>query len=96
MNSLSLVPFNNRITVITNAGLNMWGDPIEGIRTTVPSRITVKTLDDKTVITAILRSDVKISIADAVEYRGKVYQVVSVENIEDMAGNILNVKITAR
>lgn len=96
MNSLSLVPFNNRITVITNAGLTSWGDPVEGLRTTVPARITVKTSDDKTVITAILRSDVKIGIADAVEYRGSVYQVVSVEKIEDMAGNILNVKITAR
>ncbi len=96
MNRLSLIPFNNRITVITNAGLNSWGDPIEGIRTTVPARVNVKTSDNKTTITAILRSDVKIGIADAVEYRGSVYQVVSVENIEDMAGNILNVKITAR
>lgn len=96
MNRLSLVPFNSRITVITNAGLNSWGDPIEEIRTTVPARVNVKTSDDKTTITAILRSDVKIVIADAVEYRDSVYQVVSVENIEDMAGNILNVKITAR
>lgn len=92
---LSLRPLTERITIV-KCSLDSWGDPIEISRVTAPASIKLTETDSKTTATILLRSDVNVNIADAVEYNGSTYQVVSVVAVRDMNGGIVNIRVTAR
>lgn len=92
---LSLRPLTERVTVV-KCSLDQWGDPIEISRTTAPASVKLTETDNKTTAVILLRSDINVNIADAVEYNDSTYQVVSVVAVKDMNGGIVNIRVTAR
>lgn len=92
---LSLRQLTEKVTVI-KCSLDSWGDPIEISRITVPASVKLNETDNQTTAVVLLRSDINVNIADAVEYNGSTYQVVSVVAVKDMSGGIVNIKVTAK
>lgn len=92
---LSLRPLTERVTIV-KCSLDSWGDPIEISRVAVPASVKIKENDSKSTAIVLLHSNVNIGIADVIEHKGKAYQVVSVVNVEDMSGNVLNIRVEAR
>lgn len=92
---LSLRPMTERVTVV-KCSLDSWGDPIEISRSIVPASVRIKESENKSTVIVLLHSNVNVSVADVIEHKGKAYQVVSVVNVEDMTGNVLNIKVEAR
>lgn len=92
---LSLRPMTDRVTIV-KCSLDQWGDPVEISRATVPASVKLTEIDNKSMAVILLRSDINVNIADAVEYNGCIYQVVSVVAVRDMSGGVVNIKVTAR
>lgn len=91
---LSLRPLTEKVTIV-KCSLDSWGDPVEISRVTALASVKIKENDSKSTAVVLLHSNVNISMADVIEHKDKAYQVVSVVNVEDMSGNVLNIKVTA-